>query len=57
MTHMLRVIWPPDPDLQIVKKESGWVIKGKSKEGTTKTFKSKKKAKRYLRRLGSTLSK
>jgi len=52
MNHMLRVIWPPYPDLQIVKKESGWVIRGLCTEGTTKTFKSKKKAKRYLRRLG-----
>ena len=53
MNHILRVIWPPDPDLRIVKKESGWVIKGKSREGTTKTFKSKKKAKRHLKRLAS----
>ena len=54
---MLRVIWPPHPDLSIAKKGDRWVIKGGSVAGTAETFKSKKKAKRYLRRVCSTSSK
>jgi hypothetical protein len=54
MNHSLRVLWPPDPDLRIIRKEGRWIIEGTlATDANSNTFKSKKKAKRHLKRLAS----
>ena len=54
MHHRLRVLWPPEPTLKIIRKEDRWIIEETlATDANSKTFKSKKKAKRHLKRLAS----